>query len=379
MSKNLWLFSVTSFLTDFSSEIIFPILPLLLTILGASTIDIGLVEGLSEFLSNTLRIPSGNLADTFKAKPLIIRGYLTSAISKSLYISSILLNTWFFVLLGRSLDRTGKAIRTPGRDALLSTTSKKDIGISFGIHRAFDTLGAITGSLFVLWFFYRFGSTETSIKHLIIIALIPAFLAIIPLLFVFEPKRNLVLKKEDVGISKPFTVFCIFLFVCSITSFSYAFYILMGKAQKLSFLEISLGYVIYNIVYAILSIPVGKFYDKSNNKLPLFSIVFLALSIAQALTSINYYLGFIVFGIYSALYDVIGRSMVSIFGVKKRSKAYGIYGFSSANAILFANLIIGVISYFIPLYLAFRIESALSIVLALVWWVYSNYKNSTHV
>ena len=205
MNKNIWLFSLTSFLTDASSEIIFPILPLLLTILGASMLDIGIVEGLSEFLSNFLRIFSGDLADKLKAKPLIIGGYLTSAISKSLYISSIVLNTWFFVLLGRSLDRVGKAIRSPGRDALLSLSVKKEkTGLAFGIHRTADTLGALVGSLFVLWFFYKFGSNESSIKHLIIIALIPAFLAIVPLLFVFEPPRDLKLTKKEQDISKDF-------------------------------------------------------------------------------------------------------------------------------------------------------------------------------
>ena len=372
MNKNLWLFSLTSFLTDASSEIIFPILPLLLTILGASTFDIGIVEGLSEFLSNFLRIFSGDLADKLKAKPLIIGGYLTSAISKGLYISSIILNTWFFVLLGRSLDRVGKAIRSPGRDALLSLSVKKEkTGLAFGIHRTADTLGALVGSLFVLWFFYKFGSNESSVKHLIIIALIPAFLAIVPLLFVFEPPRDLKLTKKEYAIPKDFYIFSLVIFFCLSTNFSYAFYILIGKASNLSFFDISLGYVIFNLIYALFGIPVGKLYDSVKNKHALFSITLLILAIAQLGASLDFYIGFLVFGLFNAFYEIVGRSLVSLYGVKKRSKAYGIYGFSVANAILFANLIIGILSHFVNLSLAFKIEGILSIIFSVVWYFYS--------
>ncbi|GAB6077798.1 MFS transporter [Hydrogenobaculum acidophilum] len=373
MNKNIWLFSLTSFLTDASSEIIFPVLPLLLTILGASTLDIGLIEGLSEFLSNFLRIFSGDLADKLKAKPLIIGGYLTSAISKSLYISSIVLNTWFFVLLGRSLDRVGKAIRSPGRDAILSLSVQKEkTGLAFGIHRTADTLGALVGSLFVLWFFYKFGSTESSIKHLIMLALIPAFLAILPLFFVFEPQRDLKLTKKEDAISKDFYIFSFVIFLCLSTNFSYAFYILIGKAKHLSFLDISFGYVLFNLIYTLFGIPVGKLYDSVKNKHALFSITLLILSLAQFSASLNFYIGFLIFGLFNAFYDVIGRSLVSLYGIKKRSKAYGIYGFSVANATLFANVLLGILSHFINLYLAFKIESALSALLAMAWYVYSN-------
>lgn len=367
MSKNLWLFSLTSFLTDASSEIIFPILPLLLSLLGASTIDIGFIEGLSEFLSNMLRIPAGNLASVYKAKPLIIGGYLTSAISKSLYISSILLNTWFFVLVGRSLDRVGKAIRTPARDGLLSyANSKNKVGITFGIHRTADTLGALLGSLFVLWFFYKYGSNEISIKHLIVIALIPAFLAIIPLLFVYEKEKDYILKHQSEFIPKTFYVFCIMIFLCTISNFSYAFYILLGKSKNLSYLEISIGYVIFNIFYALFGMPVGKIYDKIKTKHILFSFSLMLLAMAQFMASVNFYIGFLIFGIFNAFYDVVGKSMVSLYGVSKRSKAYGIYGFSSANAVLFANIIVGILSK-ISLENAFRIEAVVSISMSILW------------
>src|SRR3989339_621729 len=145
--KNVWYMGFTSFFTDVSSEMIFPILPLLLTtVLNANMAVVGLIEGIAESVSSLLKLISGWISDKFgKKKPLIIAGYSLSTITKP--ILAIATNRTH-VLGVRVADRIGKGVRTAPRDALIAASVKeKDRGKSFGLHRTMDTAGAIVGTL----------------------------------------------------------------------------------------------------------------------------------------------------------------------------------------------------------------------------------------
>ena len=120
--RNVWVLSITSFLTDVSSEMLFNLLPLfLVNVLGVRTSVVGLIEGLAETTASLIKLGSGTLSDYLENRktPTVI-GYGLSAIAKPLLYFA---NTWGWVLGIRFTDRVGKGIRSSPRDALLADSS----------------------------------------------------------------------------------------------------------------------------------------------------------------------------------------------------------------------------------------------------------------
>ncbi|WML48154.1 MFS transporter [Neobacillus sp. PS3-34] len=145
VSSIIFWVGVVSLLTDLSSEMIVPILPLFLTgVLHTQIMTIGIIEGIAESTASILKLFSGWLSDRMgKRKPLMLAGYGFSNLIKPLFA---LTTSGWQVLLIRFGDRFGKGIRGAPRDALIAdSTNKKDRGKAFGFHRSMDTLGAALG------------------------------------------------------------------------------------------------------------------------------------------------------------------------------------------------------------------------------------------
>ena len=189
---NIFFLGLVSFLADVSSEMTLTILPLFLTsVLGVGPAIIGLIEGIAESTATTLRVLSGWLADrTKKRKALAVAGYALSSLAKPfLYFAT----TWGLVLGVRFTDRLGKAVRAAPRDALVaSSSSPLERGRSFGFQRAMDSYGAVVGlALAALAVFLAQRTapdlTRASYQKLVLIGIIPAFLA--PLLLLWKVKE----------------------------------------------------------------------------------------------------------------------------------------------------------------------------------------------
>jgi len=125
-----------------------------LAVLGANAGIVGLVAGLGEFIGYGLRLLSGYLADR-------TRGYwLFTIVGYGMLLCIPLIafaGYWQLAAIFLILERMGKAIRTPSRDAILSHATKEvGRGWGFGIHEALDQVGAIIGPLmFSVVFFFR--------------------------------------------------------------------------------------------------------------------------------------------------------------------------------------------------------------------------------
>ena len=119
LPANVWAVTLTSFLTDISSEMLAWLVPLFLSnVLGTRTAAIGLIEGAAETAASLLKVVSGWLSDVLgRRKGLAVAGYAISTVAKPclLFVSS-----WAGVLAVRVGDRVGKGIRTAPRDALLA-------------------------------------------------------------------------------------------------------------------------------------------------------------------------------------------------------------------------------------------------------------------
>ncbi len=150
VSPTVFTLGIVSLLTDISSEMLVPIVPQFLKfVLGASTLYIGVIEGIAECVASVLRVYAGYLADKFgRPKLLTVIGYGLSALSKPFYIIAM---SWPDVLGIRFADRFGKGIRSAPRDVLIAdTTPEAERGKAFGLHRAMDTTGAVLGPLIVV-------------------------------------------------------------------------------------------------------------------------------------------------------------------------------------------------------------------------------------
>lgn len=139
--------SLVSLANDAASEMITPLLPVLLTgVLGAGALVVGLVEGAAEAAASLLKYQAGRLADRgWSPRALVLGGYGLSNLARP---AIGLAGAWPAVLALRFLDRAGKGIRTAPRDALISASvDDGQRGQAFGFHRAMDHAGSVVGPL----------------------------------------------------------------------------------------------------------------------------------------------------------------------------------------------------------------------------------------
>ncbi len=151
-----WL-SVVSLFNDFASEMVYPLLPALVTrTLGGGAIILSLVDSASEVTSAVTKWASGRLADRPAwRRPLILGGYLTAVLVRPLISHA---SAAWQVVGFRVIDRVGKGARTPPRDALIAEVTPPPLrGRAFGFHRGADHFGAVLGSV-AAWWFLRSGA-----------------------------------------------------------------------------------------------------------------------------------------------------------------------------------------------------------------------------
>lgn len=171
---------VVSFLTDLSSEMIYPLLPIfLVTVLGTSAVTLGLIEGVAESTASLLKVASGIWTDrTQKRKPLIVAGYSLSGLMRPLIG---LAAAWPAVLALRFADRVGKGLRTSPRDALIAdVTDPGARGTAYGFHRSMDHAGAVVGPLVAALLLNNVG---LPLRQVFLLAAVPAALVLVVLLF----------------------------------------------------------------------------------------------------------------------------------------------------------------------------------------------------
>ena len=167
-----------SFLTDASSEMIFPLLPVLLaTIPGAPAATLGLIEGIAEATAAAVKVVSGRLSDRSpRRKPLVVAGYGLSSIVRPLVA---LATAWPHVLLVRFVDRIGKGVRSAPRDALIAqVTPPQKRGAAYGLHRAMDNAGAVAGPLLAA---ALLGLLALPLRTVLALSAVPAALALLVL------------------------------------------------------------------------------------------------------------------------------------------------------------------------------------------------------
>ncbi len=319
LSRNILILSAVSFLNDISSEIIIPILPLFLVSLGGGAVSLGVLGGLEGSVSGLFNVLTGYYTDRLRRRRVFVfSGYFISALSKLLLPFSTI---WQHVITLRPLDRIGKGVRTPPRDALIAeSVSDNSRGRAFGFHRAFDTLGAVIGSIsaFLLFSYLGFG-----LDLIILTAGVIGFLSLTPLIILKDPSRisgsrKIMFTFRD--LPKPVLKYYIIVGVFTLGNFSYMFLIIWATGGGFLFtpaqitLSLSL-YILFNIVYATLSFPAGVISDKIGRRNTLIigygffiltNIVFLLYANIAGLIT-----GFILYGVFNSLTEANQRALAA--------------------------------------------------------------------
>jgi len=342
LPRNVWILTVTSFLTDISSDMIVNLIPLFLTgVLGQATTVVGLIEGVAETTASLMKVFSGALSDKLgKRKSLAVLGYALSSFSKPfLYFA----NSWGIVLGVRFSDRLGKGIRTAPRDALLSQSiAREKRGLAFGVHRAGDSAGAFLGILIatlIIWL------TQTNPNVLsartfqiaVLVSIVPAILAVVVLGLGAREVPAPADKARDAapalsfrGLDKGFVAYLVITVLFTLGNSSDAFIILRGKERGLTILQIMGMLLTFNAIYTLFSGPAGALSDRiGRRKLILlgwavYGLIYLGFALANTGTSIWFLFG--LYGVYYAMTEGVGKAFVAdLVAAEKRGTAYGLY------------------------------------------------------
>lgn len=351
LHRNVVALGFTSLLTDVSSEMLVPILPLFVTAtLHASVASLGVIEGIAECVASTLRLVSGRLADrASRRKPFVLLGYGLSGLAKP---AMALAQSWSGVLGLRFADRVGKAMRSPPRDALIAdSTADADLGRAFGMHRAMDTMGAAIGPLVGWYLLSRWhGDGAEGYRRIFLVSGIPALLALLVIVFfVRAPKdarpRTAALPRWTV----PGGAFRRFLCVdvaFQLGNSSMAFALLRTQDVGWSAGQVSLVYLAYNVLYASLAYPFGGLSDRIGRR-PLLLAGYLLYAVAYGLfatigTRTGAVAGFLVLAVHSALIEGQAKALIAdLVPRESRASAYGVSASLGGLALLPASIVAG--------------------------------------
>jgi MFS family permease len=356
LPRNVWAVTLTSFLTDISSEMVLNLLPLFLAeVLGVKTNIIGLIEGIAETTASLLKVFSGWFSDKLGARKwLTVTGYGLSTLAKPfLYFAT----SWTWVLGVRFADRVGKGIRTAPRDALVADSiDAKHRGLAFGLHRAGDTGGAFTGILIALVIVAATQGggalTRETFQTVVLISIFPAALAVLALALLARdvPVREtraapaLSLRGFDVR----FKVFLLIVLLFTLGNSSDAFLILRAKERGLGVLEVLGMIATFNLVYTLVASPAGALSDKIGRKRLLiggwltYGLIYLGLALAN--TGWQVWTLYALYGIYYGVTEGTAKALVAdIVQPEQRGTAYGVYNAAIGLAAFPASAIAGVL------------------------------------
>ncbi|MGD9641667.1 MAG: MFS transporter [Elusimicrobiales bacterium] len=333
LTRNVTLLGVVSGLTDISSEMLYPIVPVFLTsVLGAPMQVVGVIEGAAEATASFVKILGGRLSDKYGArKPFVVAGYSLSAVSKPLLALAF---SWQFVLFARFVDRVGKGLRTSARDAMIAgSVDRAHWGKAFGFHRAMDTLGAALGPLAALALIHFLGAERPDYRLIFLAAFVPALLGVAVLVYFVKEAagpRRAPGAPGGAPMSADFKIFMVIYAVFSLGNSSGVFPIMKAKEMGFSLTHVILAYTGYNLVYAALASPAGWLADRLGKirtmtfGLAVFAAVYLGFALADRPWQI--WLLFALYGFYGAFSEGIAKAVVSHLSAdENRASAMGYF------------------------------------------------------
>jgi MFS family permease len=352
LTRNLLLLTLVSLTQDAASELLYPLLPLLITgVLAAPPVVLGVVEGCAEAAAGISKYVAGRWSDGRARKPFVTTGYAMAALGKVIVAASFV---WPMVLVGRVVDRLGKGVRSAPRDALIAASvPREDYGRAFGFHRTGDTLGAVIGPLIAL---AGLAALDGNLRAVLWWAVVPAVLSTLLTFFVVENRRQpdpsvdltggapaISSKVPRSPLPPAFWRVTVVLVAIAVVNFPDALLLLRISDLGFTTTQVVLAYVLYNLVYTLGSYPAGALSDRLPRPL-IYGIGLLAFAAAYAGLALIGHSGwaFVLMGFYGlfpALTDGVGKAWISTLVTDEhRGRAQGVFQSLSNGAVFLAGL-----------------------------------------
>jgi MFS family permease len=353
LTRNLLILTLVSLFQDAASELLYPLLPVLLTgVLAAPPVVLGVIEGVADATAGVTRYVAGRWSDRRGRKPFIAAGYGLAAVGKVLVA---LAGVWPVVLIGRVVDRFGKGVRSAPRDALIAvSTAPEHRGRAFGFHRTGDTLGAVIGPLLGLW---ALSLMHHDIRRALWWAVIPATVSVLLVALVKDhvsvpvpsaPGSPAAAVDHHSPLPREFWRVVVLLGIVAVVNFSDVLVLLRVVDLGFSTTRVVLAYVLFNTVYTLGSYPAGVLTDTWRRStvygvgLLAFAVGYLGLGLTH--TSWVVYVCIAVYGLFPAFTDGVGKAWIaSLVPHEHLGRAQGIFQGLNSGAVLVAGLWAGLL------------------------------------
>lgn len=352
LPRGIWVLGFASMFMDISSELVHSLLPILMTtVLGASVLTVGVIEGVAEATASVSKVFSGVISDYFrKRKWLIVLGYGLSALTKAVFplASSI---GWVFS--ARFVDRIGKGVRDAPRDALIADiVPPSQRGMAYGLRQSLDSVGAFVGPLLAVIFMAWLAD---NIKAVLWIAVAPAFVAVMLLVFAIrEPAHapSAVDTRARLKLTDIKRLSFAYWFVVALGAgftlarFSEAFLVLRAQDVGLALGYIPLVMVAMSVVYAACAYPAGVAADRlSARALLILGLGVLIVAdglLATSAKPVQVFVGAAFWGLHMALTQgLLSKLVADAAPAHLRGTAFGIFNLTTGVSLLLASTIAG--------------------------------------
>ncbi|HEX9531559.1 MAG TPA: MFS transporter [bacterium] len=344
---NIIILGLTSLLTDISTEMVYPLLPMFLTqTLGASPAILGLIEGIAESVASLLRVFSGYISDRLgRRKPLAIVGYAASTLGK---VFLVVAQAWPTVLAGRFVDRFGKGVRTAPRDALIADSADPARrGRAYGLHRAMDSLGATLGVIAAI---VLLRSGAANVRAIFLWSLIPAALGVGVLFFARDVRPHRAGTQVPVLrwslLPAKLRAYLLVVFVFTLGNSSNQFLLLRAQNLGVATAAVLVLYLVFNVTYAAVAYPAGRLSDWMGRRTllvagyALYGLVYLGFGLTSSPGSL--WLLFPIYGLYMGVSDGVEKALVAdLAPTPIRATAIGLHATLVGIGLLPASLLAG--------------------------------------
>jgi len=350
-------FGLVSFFNDLASEMVYPLLPALITTrLGGSAFALGALDGIADAIAAGMKLVAGRLSDTVKwRRPLVVTGYTIAAVARPViaHVSAV----WQVVAL-RAADRTGKGMRNPPRDAVIADAAAPEIrGRAFGYHRSMDHAGAVAGPL-IAWIMLSAAGMNPA--QVIAWSVIPGVLAVVVVVWATrhigeqhvsaqdsaKPELEDRAEDTDFGIHSSKSLLSLIM-LFALARFPETLFLLRLQDTGVMVALVPALWAALHIVRTLGSYPGGWLSDQIGPRFTmllgwgLYAMVCLGLAMAPTpFVATAWFLGF---GVVTVLTESPERAFVAGYAARRRGTRFGIYHAGVGLAGLAGGLMFGAV------------------------------------
>ncbi|MGQ9825247.1 MAG: MFS transporter [Desulfotomaculales bacterium] len=321
-----------------------------LSLLGASATVVGVVSGLGELVGYSIRLVSGYFADRTRRYWLLTSfGYVFNLLAVPLLALAGHWETAAFLII---LERLGKAIRTPPRDAMLSHAAQVvGRGWGFALHEAMDQVGALTGPLLISLVLYLQGGYRQGFALL----LAPALLALTVLVLAHKQYPDPAALElpapggKEVGRELRFLpVFWLYIAFTVLSIAGYAHFQLISyhlKAQAVvPDVQIPVFFALAMGVDALFALLIGRVFDRLG-LLSLVAVPLLTLPVPFLVFGRGFFpvlAGVVLWGAVMGIQETIMRAAIAeMVPSERRGFAYGIFNTAYGGSWFLGSVVMG--------------------------------------